>query len=99
MGNHDWLEYIESFDFVALIETFVDEHFDLSSVLCNYVKFVCPALTISYHGRRSGGVIVLVKKNVSMFVEEIRLDVKNIIILKLSKERLGSEQEVMYIYI
>ena len=68
MGDHDWLEYTKSFDFVALIETFVVEHFDLLSVFCNYAKFVCPALKISYNGRRSGGVIVLVKKNVSKFV-------------------------------
>ena len=58
----DWVKYVELFDFVTLTETFIDNDFDLSGVFHDFIKFVCPAVKLSYHGRRSGGLLVMVKK-------------------------------------
>ena len=71
--------------------------FDLSNVFHNYIKFVSPAVKLSHHGRRSGGVIVLVKQDLSKFIEKIEVECKNVIFLKLSKELFGSEKDVLYI--
>ena len=74
LSDCDWVKYVEQFNFVTLAETFADNTFDMSVVVvvfCDYVKFVCPAVKLSYQGRRSGGVIVMVKKHISKFVERI----------------------------
>ena len=82
------MKYAEQFDFVTLVETFVDNTFDMSGFfffffffflffffffffVCDHVRFVCPAVKLSYQGRRSGGVIVMVKKHISKSVEEL----------------------------
>ncbi len=42
LSDCDWVKYVEQFDFVTLVETFVDNTFDLSVFFGDYVKFVCP---------------------------------------------------------
>ena len=57
------MNYVEKFDFVTLTET-LDNCFDMSGVFCacDDIKCVSPAVKL-YQGRRSGGVMVMVKKN------------------------------------
>ena len=74
---------VEQFYLVSLTETFIDNNVDLSGVFVDYVKFVCPALKLSYHGRRSGGVLVLVKKHISWY-KKSKSAVRIIMVLKLS---------------
>ena len=45
--------------------------------------------------RVSGGVALLVRKELSRFVDRIHTEYDNIIILKLSKQLLGTESEVV----
>ena len=53
LSDCDWVKYVEQFNFVTLAETFGDNTFDMSVVVfCDYVKFVCPAVKLSYQGRR-----------------------------------------------
>ena len=59
---------VEQFYLVSLTETFIDNNVDLSGVFVDYVKFVCPALKLSYHGRRSGAILVLVKKHIYIYM-------------------------------
>ena len=48
LSDCDWVKYAEQFDFVALVETFVDNTFDMSGVFfCDNVRFVCPAVKLS----------------------------------------------------
>ena len=89
----DWVKYVELFDFVTLTETFIDNDFDLSGVFYDFIKFVCPAVKLSYHGRRSGGLLVMVKKQLAKFVERISVDCDNVIVLKLSGALLGTEED------
>ena len=92
LSDCDWVKYVEQFDFVTLVETFVENTFDMSGIFfSDYVKFVCPAVKLSYQGRRSGGVIVMVKKHISKFVERISVQCDNVIVLKLSRTLLGTE--------
>ena len=89
----DWVKYVELFDFVTLTETFIDNDFDLSGVFHDSIKFVCPAVKLSYHGRRSGGLLVMVKKQLAKFTERISVDCDNVIVLKLSGALLGTEED------
>ena len=52
---------------------------------------------LSYHGRYSGGVIVLVRKDFVPFVERIYLDVDNIVVLRIKKVLVGTDKDVMFI--
>ena len=54
LSDADWMAYVESFDFVTLTETFIDENFDLSHVFTDYFKFVSPAIKLSHQGRTIG---------------------------------------------
>ena len=66
----DWVKYVELSDFVTLTETFIDNDFDLCGVFHDFIKLVCPAVKLSYHGRRSGGLLVMVKKQLAKFKKE-----------------------------
>ena len=61
LSDADWMAYVESFDFVTLTETFIDENFDLYQVFTDYFKFVSPAIKLSHQARRSGGILVMVR--------------------------------------
>ena len=52
---------------------------------------------LSYHGRYSGGVIVLVRKDFVPFGERIYFDVDNIVLLRIKKVLLGTDKDVMFI--
>ena len=41
LSDCDWVKYVEQSDFVTLVETFVDNTFDMSVFFDDYVKFVC----------------------------------------------------------
>ena len=56
---------------MTLTETFIDNDFDLSCVFHDFVKFVCLAVKLSYHGRCSGGLLVMVKKQLAKFLESM----------------------------
>ena len=50
-----------------------------------------PAIKLSHQGRRSGGILVMVRNNMSSFVQEISAQYHNIVVLKLSKEAFGCD--------
>ena len=62
-----------------------------------YYVFLMPGvkLTDATTVRLSGGVALLVRKELSHFIDQIHTEYDNVIILKLSKELLGTESEVM----
>ena len=51
---------------------------------------------LSYHGRYSWGVTVLVRKDFVPFVERIYLDVDNIVVLRIKKVLLGTNKDVIF---
>ena len=82
INDADFISYVNKFDFVCLLETFVE---DLkTNVFYNFIHFVSPAVKLSRAGRRSGGVLLLIKKSLADYVQEIDLGVENIITMKLS---------------
>ena len=82
-------------NFVLLVETFSSTFPSL--LLPLYDVFLLPGvkLTDAVTPRLSGGVALLVRKELSRFVDRIHTEYDNIIILKLSKELLGTESEVV----
>ena len=69
---------------VNIIETVPDSMFPFQQ------SFVSPGVKVSdsIHGQLSGGVILLVKKELSEYVERINIETDNIIALRLSHRLL-----------
>ena len=92
INDADFISYVNKFDFVCLLETFVE---DLkTNVFYNFIHFVSPAVKLSRAGRRSGGVLLPFKKSLADYVQEINLGVENIITMKLSRQLFGISADV-----
>ena len=96
LDNVAFVNYITSFDLVCLTETYVASEFE-SNLFKDFGVFVAKAKKLSYHGRYSGGVIVLVRKDFVPFVERMYLDVDNVVVLRIKKVLLGTDKDVMFI--
>ena len=59
----NFVQYIQSFSFISLCETFV-EYLDFAGVFQNFSAHILPAKKLSAHGHRSGGIICFVHKAV-----------------------------------
>ena len=71
LKDGDWIDYVNEFDVVSLTETYTDKGLDISYVFPNFKVYIAPALKLSHQGRRSGGVMVMVKKQFVSYVKEI----------------------------
>ena len=83
-----FIEFVNSFDIVCLLETFLSEDILPLNVFSGFKKYFTPAIKISNltKGRCSGGVIVLVKKEINKFVTELKNSFDNVIALKIAKD-------------
>ena len=99
LSDDDFIPYMHPIDIVCLIETFLDDTFHLTNHFCNYVKYLSPAIKHSNMGRRSGGLLVLVKKRLETFVSKIELSAEQILALKISKELIHSDQAVVVVVV
>ena len=68
-----------------------------TNVFYKCIHFVSPAVKLSRAGRRSDGVLLLIKKSLADYVQEINLGVENIITMKLSRQRFGISADVFLI--
>ena len=59
--------------------------------------FVKPAVKLSHTGRRSGGVIALVREQLKTVVENTEVDFDNILLLKLSGSVFNVDRDVFLI--
>lgn len=90
---------VSTFDFVCMCETFIDNTFDLSAHFTEFEKITSPALKLSHHGRRSGGVLFMYKKHFKSMVEVVNDTHAYIIVIKLSKEMFGFDNDIILICI
>ena len=95
LKDTSFVSFISCYDFVCLVETFVDTF--TSTLFPSFTSFVTPAKKLSHHGRRSGGVIVLVRNELMRIVKQIEVDYDNVIILEVSKELLGTDANVFVV--
>lgn len=96
LSNKQFLSYILSFDFVCLVETFI-EQLD-SRLFPNYSVFCKPAVKLTRQGRRSGGVVCLIKNDYVSFVSELKCDQDNVLCFLIDKSLFGFDTIFLYIY-
>ena len=87
--------YLSAFDFCLLVETFalsIPSH-----LFPEHDVIITPGvrLTEAVTARLSGGLALRVKKQWSSFVEQVHVEYDNMIVLKVSKDLLGTEKPVV----
>jgi len=87
----DFISYVERFPFVCLTESFIEYAPD--NVFPNFDLFISPAKKLSNKGRRSGGVLCLVRKELKLFFEPIPCRYDNILIFKIKKSLLATSSD------
>lgn len=93
LEDPDFLPYIRKFEFVVLVETFVE--FIDTTVFDGYRCFISPAIKLSDRGRRSGGIICLVKESVLNFIKPIECSYDNMLVFKLDRELFSTEKDIL----
>ena len=78
-------------DIFSLSKTFVDTERQYHS-FCNYDVFVSKSTKLSFQGRKSGGVLVFVRKHLSPFIKHTEVPYENVIVLEVCKTILGSNK-------
>ena len=92
-----FINYVSSFDFVCLTETFADATFDFNGLFTEHVKFVAPAKRLSRQGRNSGGVLLLIKRAVCKFVKQIQINCANTVAVRIDKSVFNANKDVLLI--
>ena len=90
-------EFVGTFDVACLSETFTLPNFDFSIKFENFIATHWPAEKFTQLGRPSGGIVVLIKKQLKPFIEIVKTNINHIICLKIKKSLLNSARDLLYI--
>ena len=93
LDTPEFVSYVASFDFISLCETFV-ETFQYS-LFPEHTLFCCPALRLSTQGRRSGGVVVLIRTKLLPLVRQLDCKHDNMLLFVIDKECFGLLKDVL----
>ena len=94
-----FLNYLANFDICCLVETFTSCDFDFGNHFSEYNVFHSAALKLSHRGRRSGGILILVKKVLQYEVTHISCSKDNMLILKVKQPSLGTDLIILCAYV
>ena len=92
--DHDFISFVTSFDFVCLVETFVQNVRD--DVFQNYTVFCREATKLPGPGRPSGGVVCLIKNHVMPWVRRLHVNKGNFLLFVISKQLFGTVKDILY---
>ena len=96
--SNDFIDYLNTFDLLCQTETFVDEGFEISA-LKEFIFFIAPAKKLSRQGRRSGGVVVCIRKCFAHLFRQVTVKFDNFIVLESSKALLNIDKDVLFIFV
>ena len=94
LKDRELIQYISSFHFVCLVETFVD--YLEPDVFSSHTVFCKPAVKLTKQGRKSGGVLCLIKNELVSYVKEIKCDRGHVLFFLLDKKLFGFNRDVVY---
>ena len=97
IAHGDFKRYVEQFDVACLVETFVENSYDLTRHFTGYDRHVSPAVKLSHYGIRSGGVLLLVRKSFSKLIERVDIMYDQMIVVKFAKTLFNTTLEVLLI--
>jgi len=91
----DFFPFLQRYDFVCLTETFIDDP-DFSVNTDYFKSFMSPARKLCKQGRKSGGVICLVKNHLARHFTTVKCSFDNVVILRADKELLCCNSDVLF---
>jgi hypothetical protein len=91
--------YISNFDVCLLVETFACSFPNADSWFPNHKTFIVPGVKLSDSttGRLSGGLFLLIKKELVEYIDSFHVEYDNMIAIKMSKELFNTEVPVVLI--
>ena len=95
LQDQDFINYISSFDFICLVETFVDAI--QLQFLTDHTIFVQPALRFTRQGRASGGVAVIIRNTFLKLIKRIECHCCNHISFLVDKSLFGFSKNVLIV--
>ena len=94
LKDRELIQYISSFHFVCLVETFVD--YLEPGVFSSHTVFCKPTVKLTKQGRKSKGVLCLIKNEPVLYVKEIKCDHGHVLCFLLDKKLFGFNRDVVY---
>ena len=94
----DYVDFMYEHDIFCAQETFTHENFDFSLLFTEYETFHNPAVKLKEKGRRSGGLVVFIRKSLMKFISHIQCDSTNLIAFLVDKRLLGQDANIMMIF-
>ena len=90
-------DFIGAFDIACLCETFTLPSFDFNIKFEDYIPIHCPAEKFTSTGRPSGGIVILIKKELEQFIQIIQTNISHVLCFKLKKSLLKTNRDVLYL--
>jgi len=97
LQDPNFVRYVDRFTCVCVCETFV-QSFDFSHCFSSFDTFIVPARKLARRDRMSGGLICLIKKNVSRMCQRVEGVFNNIFVLRVDKTLFGSMRDVLVFF-
>ena len=95
--DDDFMEFITSFDFVCLAETFLLS-FNLNDIFPDHDVYYQPAVKLSADGRPSGGIFCLIRKKFKPFIKrQIKIDAGNFLMFIIDKALFDLDKDMLYV--
>ena len=97
MHLNDICDFIGALDIVGLGETFTLSGFDFSLKFPEHHALHCPATKYSKLGRPSGGLVILIRKIYSKFIELVDTQISHVLAFKIKKELFNTPKDLLII--
>ena len=95
LNDKDFVSYIRSFDFICLVETFLEDF--QSTIFFGYSVFSKPAIKYTKQGRRSGGIVCLIRNEFIRYVRKIDVEFSNFLVFIIDKNLFGVAKDIIYV--
>ena len=90
-------DFIGAFDIACLCETFTLPNFDFGVKFEDYISIHSPAEKFNTTGRPSGGIVVLIKKELENYIQIIQTNISHVLCFKLKKNLLKTSKDILYL--
>ena len=96
LDDPDFISFVSQYDIICLTETFATSKPE-SNTFKEHNMYIAKAKKLSHQGRYSGGVLMLIRKGLNTYVENIVTEVDNVIILKIKNSLFGTIKDILLI--
>ena len=97
INQGDVQDFFEKFDILCITETFTSKNFNFDIKFRDYIPLHSPGQKLTRLGRISGGVIILIKKELRGFITKIDTGINSILAFLIDKTLVNTDKDVLFI--